>query len=168
MQKKISFRRKIDLLLASLEALTIHYRYYIFEGVKDIENRYGTSNCNLINFIELNKNFRSYCNNRAHKLITIIVYIYIISRTLDQFLFKKIAKSIITCYSDSSKSIALKIYISKFSYIYFYKNEYYKQYKSIQHIDKTNINQTAIINLYLISKITERQGIYYLLKHLYN
>nr|YP_009398349.1 hypothetical protein [Thaumatella adunca]ARW67535.1 hypothetical protein [Thaumatella adunca] len=153
MKNQISFKKKIDLLMISLEVL----------------NTYYINNSILLEFNHLRKDLRNCHDNITHNFTQIIKYIYVIHKITNKYLLHKTAIQIlINCINNKNKKIPnIKQYIKKFNYIYSIKHEYYNNYKSIHHVYKINIENIAIINLYLITKLVNKQGIYFLIKYLF-
>lgn len=59
-------------------------------------------------------------------------------------------------------------YLQKFRYIYFFKTSYYERFKYIDYQQTIDIEKVALINLYLITRLRNKKGIYILIKYLSN
>nr|WMP12361.1 hypothetical protein [Laurencia verruciformis] len=156
--------QKLDLLIVSLKAL---------ETFKNDKSVNTTSNRNikklnryLISLEELSIYLKKY-NNIVYKyLLTTILNLYILHKNINNYLLSKKAYLILKSYTSYKESKKSKQYIRKFNYLYFKRNKYYNDYKYINHASKIEINKIAIINLYLITKLINKKGIYILIKYL--
>nr|YP_009397538.1 hypothetical protein [Dasyclonium flaccidum]ARW66724.1 hypothetical protein [Dasyclonium flaccidum] len=166
MTKKIDFKKKIDLLMISLEILSI----YEIEKIINNNNEKTIRNTAVSNnLIKLNSNIRNYNSSKPLKLTDIIKYIRLIYRVIQINTLYKIALYMLIDYKKSNKSRLTMQYMKKFMYIYFIKNEYYNNCKSLNYLYKINIKEvinTSIINLYIINKLKNISGIYFLIKYL--
>nr|QCI09080.1 hypothetical protein [Inkyuleea mariana] len=159
MLKKLSFKHKIDLLLISIEALDIY-------ASEQLEN-------NLLNsimiyhkekFLIRSGNFiRNPDNNSLCNFIHSITFLYNINNLINYDFLKKTAISILNNYNSRIEPKLTKKYINKFIYIHNRTQSYYNVYSYYKNLDLIEI---AIINLYIISQITQKTGLYLLIKFL--
>lgn len=164
MKNQISFNQKLDLLIVSLKALETCEND---KSVKTINNRnIKNLNISLISLEELYVYIKKYNNISYQYIATAILNLYILHKNINNYLLSKKAYLILKSYTSYKESKKLKQYIRKFNYLYFKRNKYYNDYKYINYASKIEINKTAIINLYLITKLINKQGIYVLIKYL--
>nr|WMP11668.1 hypothetical protein [Laurencia tasmanica] len=123
-------------------------------------------NTYLINLEKLYLYLKKYNNIIYQYLATTILNLYILHKQINNYLLSKKAYLILKSYTSYKESKKLKQYIRKFNYLYFKRNKYYNDYRYINYASKIEINKIAIINLYLITKLINKQGIYVLIKYL--
>lgn len=164
MKNQISFNQKLDLLIISLKTLKTLKNNKL---IKTTSNR-NIKNLNtyLISLEELYIYLKKYNNIIYQYLATAILNLYILHKKINNYLLSKKAYLILQSYTSYNESKKLKQYIRKFNYLYFKRNKYYNDYKYIDYESKIKINKIAIINLYLITKLINKQGIYILIKYL--
>nr|ARW60297.1 hypothetical protein [Laurencieae sp.] len=169
MKNKISFKQKLDLLIISLEALEIFYVNNLVCEIKSIYNVHNNpQQSDITNLIKSYTCFRGCYNDIYDYFINIILYVYGLHKTLNIYLLSKTANIILNYYINYKKSYNLRQYLRKFNHIYFRKNRYYQNYKYINYWYDINITKLAVINLYLITKLSSKKGIYILVKYLYS
>lgn len=98
--------------------------------------------------------------------IYIIRDIFELHKNLNISPLSYIANDLIRDYIKYKKSYKIRKYLKKFKYIYFNHNEYYRTFKCINYSYPINIEQIALLNLYLITALTNKRGIYILIKYL--
>lgn len=76
---------------------------------------------------------------------------------------QNIAFNILNTYYQNPTSIINQQYIKRFEYIY---NKTQNHYSIYSYYININLTEIAIINLYIISQIKTKQGIYLMLKYL--
>nr|YP_009399605.1 hypothetical protein [Dictyomenia sonderi]ARW69211.1 hypothetical protein [Dictyomenia sonderi] len=152
MNKKKNYFKKIDLLLISLEIINIYF----------------AQNQKIIEFKELRYDLKKNHFNTNHQFIKIIKHIYTIKLTVDKYLLHEVAHEMLKNYVTSKKYKTINKYNKKFYNTYFTRTEYYKNYKVLHNRYKVDINNIALINLYIISKLIKHKGIYILIKYLLN
>nr|YP_010618787.1 hypothetical protein orf142 [Rhodomelopsis africana]WAX02800.1 hypothetical protein orf142 [Rhodomelopsis africana] len=140
----------MDLLLISLEILNIYF----------------TQNTSITEFKKLRYDFKQNHFNTNHKFIKIIKYTYNIKLLIEKYLLHEVANEILKKYAISKKCNTINKYNKKFYNTYYTKKTYYKNYKLLHSRDKVDINNIALINLYVISKFIKQEGIYILIKYL--
>nr|WGH13805.1 hypothetical protein [Lophurella pseudocorticata] len=150
--KKKDYLKKIDLLLISLEILNIYF----------IKNQ------NILEFNKIRQDLKKNNFSTNHRFIKLIKNIYTIKLIIDKYLLNEIANEILKNYATSKKCKSISKYHKKFYKIYYEKKEYYKNYKLLHNRDKVNINNIALINLYVISKSIKKDGIYLIVTYLLN
>nr|ARW69422.1 hypothetical protein [Polysiphonia sp.] len=139
LDKKNTFLKKVNLLLISLEALNIHFN----------------TNKEIREFNEIRKYLRKDYFLCTYKFIDIIQYIYLIKLIATKYLLDEIATEVLKKHSAFNK---LKL-----------TTKYNRRFYDITINKQTNIEITqckAIINLYIISQLTKKQGVYFLIKYL--
>nr|YP_010850921.1 hypothetical protein QQP85_pgp008 [Lophurella mutabilis]WGH13609.1 hypothetical protein [Lophurella mutabilis] len=144
--------KKIDLLLISLEILNIYF----------------IKNHNILEFNKIRQDLKKNSFSTNNGFIKLIKNIYTIKLIIDKYLLNEIANEILKNYAKSKKCKSISKYYKKFYKIYYEKKEYYKNYKLLHSRYKVDINNIALINLYIISKSIEKDGIYLLIKYLLN
>nr|YP_010850723.1 hypothetical protein QQP84_pgp008 [Lophurella hookeriana]WGH13411.1 hypothetical protein [Lophurella hookeriana] len=142
--------KKIDLLLISLEILNIYF----------IKNQ------NILEFHKIRQDLKKNNFSTNHGFIKLIKNIYTIKLIIDKYLLNEIANEILKNYAKSKKCKSINKYHKKFYKRYYEKKEYYKNYKLLHSRYKVDINNIALINLYIISKSIKKDGIYLLIKYL--
>nr|WMP11934.1 hypothetical protein [Laurencia australis]WMP12146.1 hypothetical protein [Laurencia australis] len=164
MKNQISFNQKLDLLIVSLTALETYKNNKLIKTTKN--RNIKKLNIYLITLEELHIYLKRYNNIVYMYLATVIFNLYILHKKIHKYLLVKKAHLILKSYTNYKESKNLKQYIRKFNYLYFKRNEYYSDYKYVNYQSKIEINKIAIINLYLITKLINKQGIYILAKYL--
>nr|YP_009395685.1 hypothetical protein [Vertebrata isogona]ARW64581.1 hypothetical protein [Vertebrata isogona] len=152
--KKEIFLKKLDLLTISLEALILYY-----------------TNKNIINeFYKLRNDLRIKKYNEEQNFIFLLEYLNKIKKFIADNYINNIAIKIIENYTHNKQLEIIDQYVLKFHYIYFRNKKYYSNYKSLKssQTEKIAINENAIVNLYLISKLKNFKGVYILLNYLIN
>lgn len=151
---KAIFLKKIDLLTISLEALILYY-----------------ANKNVVNkFYKLRNDLKVKKYNEKQNFIFLLEYINSLKKFVADNYINGIAIKIIENYTQKQQPESINQYISKFHYLYFRNKKYYSNYKSLKsnQVEKIAINESAIVNLYLIGKLKNFEGIYILINHLKN
>nr|YP_009396903.1 hypothetical protein [Ophidocladus simpliciusculus]ARW66089.1 hypothetical protein [Ophidocladus simpliciusculus] len=167
MNNKIYFKKKMELFIISLEALDTYYNNTLYKNIS-----YQTTNIEPVNYlvilelIQLQYKLRQSYNDTSLKFIQLIVYINLIHLTINKSSLNKLATVILKHHIKNKELLDLKQYLKKFHYIYFMKKEYYHTYKSIEYSYSLKIKEIAITNLYLITRLTEKNGIYFLIAYL--
>nr|YP_010951633.1 hypothetical protein RU987_pgp008 [Laurencia catarinensis]WMP12572.1 hypothetical protein [Laurencia catarinensis] len=164
MKNQISFNQKLDLLIISLKTLeaSTNNRLIKTTKTKSINNL----NKYLTHLDKLYMYLKKYNRILYTYLVTIILNLYILHKNIHNYLLSKNANLVLKSYTNYKESKKLKQYIRKFNYLYFKRYEYYNNYKYINYTSKIEINKIAITNLYLITTIINKQGIYVLIKYL--
>nr|YP_009399002.1 hypothetical protein [Cliftonaea pectinata]ARW68085.1 hypothetical protein [Cliftonaea pectinata] len=165
MNKIINIKKKIDLLLISLEALHINksYKKLNTNNYKHIEKESP--------IIQLQKISTTKQYKTIYIIIDLIKYIKLLQILVKQKTFSKLIRKLFSNYKRSVQPNNIKQYIKKFTYIYSIKHNYYNNYKSIKYIYKIKINEVkiiSIINLYILYKSTNKFGIYFLIKYIFS
>ena len=158
MHNKIKFKHKLDLLLISIEALSLYISKNIYNKTIDSTKLYQH-----IFFIRSGNYIRNTNGNllfNLHQTITIIYQIYLYSK---QIYLQEIVKKVLNNYCNSIDNTIEVQYYNRFQYIYRKTQNYYSHYSYYKHI-KTE--QLAILNLYIINKINNNYGFYFLIKYL--
>nr|YP_009397741.1 hypothetical protein [Dipterosiphonia australica]ARW66927.1 hypothetical protein [Dipterosiphonia australica] len=152
--KKKIFLKKVDLLIISLEIL----------------NKYFNKNQNNIEFQKIRDDLQNYKSYSICSFIKIIQYIYSIQLLIKRYLIHEISNEILKNYTNYGQCNIVNKYHKKFYSISTNKKEYYKNYKIMHDSFKNDINikYISIINLYIISKLVTRKGIYNLIIYLFN
>ena len=167
MNKRINLIQKVDLLKISLETLESFQVTDLANQKKVIYKSAKNNQMQIINLLKYCGHVKKYkkmhecCNN-------IVKYIHKIVTKINFYLLCYKANFIIKYYTRQKKPYHLIQYIRKFNYLYLAKHKYYNNYKCIDYQYQAKINKIAIINLYLITKLKSRQGIYFLVKYLYH
>nr|YP_010951847.1 hypothetical protein RU988_pgp008 [Laurencia elata]WMP12786.1 hypothetical protein [Laurencia elata] len=164
MKNQISFNQKLDLLIVSLKALETFKNNKLVKTTKN--KNIKNLNTYLISLEELYIYLKKYNNIVYQYLATTILNLYILHKQINNYFLSKKAYLILKSYTSYKESKKLKQYIRKFNYLYFKRNKYYNDYRYINYASKIEINKIAIINLYLITKLINKQGIYVLIKYL--
>ena len=159
---KIKYITKIDLINITLEALYLN-------GFEQTSNK-------LINHFLTQKNkYSSYIFLKSNKLLTnngnCVKYNLIYTIKILELIYKimnnhnlyKLIKKIIQQDFNNNTNILKKQYLNKFQYIY-YKTYLYYNIKA--YSTSYNINQIAMINIYIIYKTIEKNTLFYLLNYL--
>lgn len=158
MHNKIKFKHKLDLLLISIEALNLYKSKNIYNQTINTTKLYQD-----IFFIRSGNYIRNINNNllfNLHQTITIIYRIYIYSK---QMYLQEIVKRILNNYCNSINNTIELQYYNRFNYIYKKTQNYHNHYS---YYKQAKIEQLAIINLYIINKINNNYGFYFLIKYL--
>nr|YP_009392781.1 hypothetical protein [Bostrychia tenella]ARW61343.1 hypothetical protein [Bostrychia tenella] len=161
MQKRITLKKKIDLLLISIESLNI-YDIECFSTSK-INTKCEKKNKNII---QINQKLRNHYNDKSCNFIQIITYIYTIYIVICHNLLNPLILQTLQKYAKHVKSKEVKQYIKKFTYIYFVKYEHYYNYKCLNYLYRINIDEIAISSLYILKKLQQKKGILLLIKYL--
>lgn len=164
MKNQISFNQKLDLLIVSLKALETLKNDKLVNKTNNTDIK--KLNIYLINIEELYIYLKKYNNIVYYYLGTAMLNLYTLHKKINNYLLSRRANLILKSYTNYRESKKLKQYIRKFNYLYFKRNKYYNDYKYINYTSKIEINKIAIINLYLITKLVNKQGIYVLIKYL--
>nr|ARW64252.1 hypothetical protein [Chondria sp. (in: red algae)] len=164
MKNKIPTKKKIDLLIISLEAISTLYISNFVDHMHDNKFHY--------NYNKTKSLLRLYINNRNKNNVTVnhfvnfIIYTYITYNNLNILCLSKIANDLIKNDLQQKQSYKIRKYLKKFNYLYFYQHDHYYNIKSSNYVYKTNINTIAVINLYLIAQLKQKQGVFTLIKYL--
>ena len=154
-----NFTDKIYQLVISLEALNLythdelnHNYYYVYAMKKML-------------FIKWHNHLNHYHNTSLYTLhsehtFSLINYIYDIAKESH---IQKIAFNILNNYTRAFYCTATLQYIKRYQYICKNMQTYYNTYS---HYDSINIEELAIINLYIITQVKNIYGIYCLIKYL--
>nr|YP_009392152.1 hypothetical protein [Periphykon beckeri]ARW60500.1 hypothetical protein [Periphykon beckeri] len=148
--KKKIIKKKIDLLIISLEILNIYFNI----------------SKNKSEFSQLNKDLSSISLKINDQFEHIIRYTYIIKIAIKKHLLHHIANDILRSYIVSNDTRFISKYIKKFHNTYCKQKEYYKNYKLLNDKSKININHIALTNLYIITKLIQKNGTHMLVKYL--
>nr|ARW68808.1 hypothetical protein [Palisada sp.] len=171
MRNKIYFNQKLDLLVISLKTLETLEDNNLINTLRntDKKNNYEKRlRISLIDSLELYLHLKKD-NKIVDKYFTkIIKYMYKVHKHINIYLLSKKANLILKLYINYQESHKLKQYIRKFNYLYFKEDKYYNKYKNIEYSKTTELNKIALTNLFLITKLIKKQGIYSLTKYLSN
>nr|YP_009399813.1 hypothetical protein [Digenea simplex]ARW69632.1 hypothetical protein [Digenea simplex] len=168
MKNNIYLKKKLDLLIASLETLD---NYYINNPLSKIDF-INEDNKNIITrkFLTKNRFFRNFFHKKYY-LTDIIKYIYTHYIYLNKDLLHQSASKVLKHYIKYNEIDALDKYNKKFNYLYNEKEGYYSYCKLISDLYNIKINRIAILNIYLLTKIGNNikkdKGPYFLIKYLY-
>ena len=158
MHNTIRFKHKLDLLLISIEALSLYISKNMYNGTIDT-----TKFDQHIFFIRSGNHIRNTNGNllfNLHQTVTIIYQIYIYSK---QIYLQEIVKKVLNNYCNSIHNTIEVQYYNRFQYIYRKTQNYYNHHSYYEQI---KIEQLAILNLYIINKINNNYGFYFLIKYL--
>nr|ARW63824.1 hypothetical protein [Chondria sp. (in: red algae)] len=159
-------KKKIELLIISLQAIDT---LYINNPIPYTNNKRYNLNYNKIDYlIQLKKSRNGYNQILLHYFIDIVNYIFILHKNVNTLLLDNITNDLIRDYLKHKHSNRVKKYLKKFHYIYFSQDKYYKTFKSINYSYRINVDKIALINLYIITKLKSKRGIYILIKYLDN
>ena len=140
---------KLDLLTASIAVLTSWHEN------KNIARK----------FYILHYRIRNQDDDKKQNFILLIKYIYNVILIINKYEINRLAKKVI---KDEKKS--LEQYISKFLYTYYKNKKYYinSKFTSYRTKNKNKVanKNDAILQLYFISELNRKQGIYKLIKYL--
>nr|ARW60703.1 hypothetical protein [Polysiphonia sp.] len=150
--KKNILLRKIDLLMISLEILNIYF----------------STNDNIIEFQEIRYDLKKCNFKTTYSFIKIVQYIYTIRLMIKRYLLHEIAIEILKKYTKLNKFNFITKYKKRFHNKSFILREYYRSKKLLNNTSKIDMNNTAFINLYIISKLINKEGVYILIKYLLN
>lgn len=103
--------------------------------------------------------------NKICTFETSILLIYEILKLVNNYTIKNNIINIFTDIYNQNKSHIIKQYLKRFRYIYYKTQNYYNNRSEIYCNDQY-IDETAIVNLYLIYNIISKDGIYFLIKYL--
>nr|QCI04829.1 hypothetical protein [Bornetia secundiflora] len=145
MNKLLYFKKKIDLLLISIEALDLYSSEKICEYNNSIKILNNSTNYNKLYFSSL------------------IKYINTIHMIIDNTLLQQSSIYIIKQYNQYPLSNIVTKYLNKFCYLYYKSQSYYDGYSFYQ---KTKLTKIAMTNLYIISHIDNQDRLFYILKYL--
>nr|YP_009511555.1 hypothetical protein [Gracilariopsis mclachlanii]AXI97432.1 hypothetical protein [Gracilariopsis mclachlanii] len=153
----------MDLLLISIEAINL-YNLDIYCTKMDY---------NIQNFISLEELFHIRSGNfirhphinKIYTFETSIVLIYKIHKLVNNHTIKNNIHNIFTDIYNQNKSHIIKQYLKRFRYIY-YKTQNYYNNRSEMYCNDQYIDETAIVNLYIIHNIIYRDGVYFFIKYL--
>lgn len=144
---------KIDLLHISLEAIVHSY----------------TTNKKLTDFVLIHEMLRKQENSKLYHFITLLQYIKQLQIITEEYSINKIATKILKEYTNNSMHWAASKYNNKFSSIYNQnkKKNYYKNTKLLYNTYQINTKEISILNLYIFTKITRKDGTFTLIKYFY-
>lgn len=157
MDNKIKFKQKLDLLIISIEALDLYTSNNINQMIQKQK---------LLKYIFLIRSGNYIRNAKNHSLfdfyqtIKIIYKIYIY---LKQVYLQEIIIKILNNYSHSLYNSIEFQYYNRFKYIYKKTQNYYNHFSYYKQI---KLEHLALINLYIIHKINNKYGFYFLIKYL--
>nr|YP_010619562.1 hypothetical protein orf130 [Xiphosiphonia pinnulata]WAX03575.1 hypothetical protein orf130 [Xiphosiphonia pinnulata] len=123
---------------------------------------------NISEFKEIRNDLRKNKLNKNHQFTKTIKYIYTIKLVIEKYLLHEIASEMLKNYVTCKECNAINKYNKKFYNTYVTKISYYKNYKLLHNKYNVDINNIALINLYIISKLIKQKGIYMLIKYLLN
>lgn len=153
MKKKFLLKR-IDLLTVSLNSLIIR------------NNKREDS--------KTAKRIQNYIRNKKYKqrynFINLIKYLNLTQNLVSESKIHILAGLILEHNKFISEKKKLKDYVIKFCYKYRSNKMYYINHKimSSKNGEKTHIIEKAIISIYIMTKLTDYRGIYFLIKYLHN
>nr|YP_009295889.1 hypothetical protein Schim_143 [Schimmelmannia schousboei]AOM64824.1 hypothetical protein Schim_143 [Schimmelmannia schousboei] len=148
----------MDLLLISIEALDIYTFEQNFSSMRQFTH-------NEIFIIRSGNLIRHPDHNSLLKFNYIIILLYAVYRLINTQFIQNTAVHILNNYYLNNSTELTQQYINKFTYIhnrtqnYYNKNSYY---------DNLDLIEMAMINLYVISKMTYKTSLYFLIKYLYS
>nr|YP_009395272.1 hypothetical protein [Bryothamnion seaforthii]ARW64040.1 hypothetical protein [Bryothamnion seaforthii] len=160
MQNKMYWKKRLNLLIISLEALSTYQSSSCLEEIKYLQYR-----CNK-NVSTISTKFFHIKNYSQNSFIQQIIDIFIIYINICKNSPSTIATKILTDYAKNKSSHDMAQYVKKFKYIYSIRNEYYIHKKSNSFLYHKETNKIAITTLYLLTKLTKKQGLYFLIKYL--
>nr|YP_009392373.1 hypothetical protein [Osmundaria fimbriata]ARW60935.1 hypothetical protein [Osmundaria fimbriata] len=166
MNNKNKLKKKIDLLIISLEALDIYYDTNSATKVNHTDQNKCITYYFSLKSLTTNKHFAHFNNSNYKNFQEIIKSIYTIYLISQQTIIYHVIKDIINYYKYGNYKQAEQ-YLRRFKYIYFKRQEQYESYKSLNNMSYINIYEVAIINLYIISQLQYKTGLYFLVKYLY-
>lgn len=152
-------------MLISLETISLYNMQNLLTNKIDI--KYKSKKHILANLIKINQSIRDYYNNNSCNFIQAIIFIYIIYNIVQHNVSNTLILKILQKYKKYVKSKEVEQYLKKFTYIYFVNYKYYYKYKSLNYLHKINIDELAILNLYIIKELQSKKGILFLIKYLY-
>lgn len=155
MNKKIEFKKRITLILITIEALDL----YIVDNIqRELHiNRY---NILLNTLIKYNCNYNAQIQLKHYIQIIHLLYILI----TQSYLYNLILELLYDICNKTHSQLTLQ-YMQRFKYIYNQNQDYYNTYSKDNKLQICNI---AIYNLYTINHINNTYGLYYLVKYLHN
>ena len=144
---------KIDLLNISLEAII--YNKTKSKSIKKFISMY--------NVLKKNKNHKLY------NFVTTLRYIKQLKIITQEYSINIIAANILREYTQNSNQNIASKYNNKFNSIYIQnkKDNYYKNKKLLSNTYQIDIEQISLLNLYILTKITRRDGTFILIKYFY-
>lgn len=155
MKKNFYIKKRINLFLISLQALDV----YSSEAI----NNYSQNINHNTSSVRLKKNIKNLEKNSTYTFQEIIILIYNIQDLFSKSSIRNIIYEIlVNSYQDNASTISRQ-YLKKFHYIY---NKTYSYYYLHSHQNNKNLKQIALINLYMIYKINDKEGIYFFIKYL--
>ena len=151
--KKQILLTKIDLLNISLEAIVRGYT-----TTKTTEK--------LLSEYDILSQDR---NNKSYNFIRLLIYIQQLKIITQEYSINIIASNILKDYTKNNIQWTTNKYSHKFSSIYtkHKKKDYYKNKKLLYNTYQLNIRDISILNLYIFTKITRKNGIFALIKYFY-
>nr|YP_010195841.1 hypothetical protein LK100_pgp009 [Crassiphycus birdiae]UAD83238.1 hypothetical protein [Crassiphycus birdiae] len=153
----------MDFLLISIEAINLY----------NLDENYTYKTNSIQVNTRLNNLFLIRCGNLFRHPSTDTVYnftenikaIYYINRSINNSRIQKtINKILIEVYNDNQLENIRK-YLNRFKYIYYKTQNYYNIRSKICFHDQY-MQEIAIFNLYIISILRYKDGIYFLIKYL--
>ena len=161
MNKKLHFKKKIDLLLISLEAIDTYSLENIYNKNRLIRSRKKEQ----IFRLRSGNYTRHPSNNSLCEFEDSIKTIHIIQDVLSNSFTQNMAFTVLNNHYKNPTSIVNQQYIKRFKYIYNKTQNYYSIYSYSINV---NLSEIAIINLYIIAQLKTKHGIYLILKYLYS
>lgn len=157
MNKKLNLKKRIDLILITIEALDL----YALESTqkKDIFNHHN------IVLIRFRNYLRQADKNSTLEFKQYIRIIQICYNLISECCLQNLALEVLNCACSQIRSKVTLQYIHRFIYLYNQRQDYYNIYSEYNDL---NIKNIAIANLYIVSQINNKYGIYYFIKYLYN
>lgn len=144
---------KIDLLNISLKAIVD-------------DNR---KNKTLEKFMSMYSILDKYSNNQLYNFVTTLRYIKQLKIIIHEYSINTIAANILREYTKNGTQHTANKYNNKFNSIYTQnkKNNYYKNKKLLYNAYQLSIEEISILNLYILTKITKKDGTFILMKYFY-
>uniref|UniRef100_UPI003001E23D hypothetical protein n=1 Tax=Anunuuluaehu liula TaxID=3049639 RepID=UPI003001E23D len=155
MYKKLNLKKRIDLILIAIESLDLY-------ALENTHKKYILYNILLIRF---GNYIRHADTNSSLEFKQYIKGIQICYSLITQSCLNNLASEILYNVCNQIQPQLTSQYIKRFKYIYNQTQDYYNTYSEYNDL---NIYNIAIVNLYIISRINNKYGIYYLIKYLYN
>ena len=145
-------------MLISLEALDLYLVNNIGILPIDYVKQKNILKIRSSNYIR-NSNSNLKCSFK-----TSIAFIYHLQYLLSKPHIQQIITNILVHYNNVPTNKFKQQYINRFKYIY---NKTLKYYNSHSHYGNFNLEEIAILNLYIIKNVSSPEGIYILIKYLY-
>nr|AOM64623.1 hypothetical protein Riqu_144 [Riquetophycus sp.] len=145
----MNFSHKIKLLLITIESLNLYTHDLLKSKTININQE--------INFIKYN---HLISNIYTENSILLIINIYNLIKT--KYL-QEIVNKILKDYSNRCKCKLTLQYLKRYIYIYSKTQKYYSKNDQNNNI---NIQNIAITNLYIIKKINQVQGLFFMIQYL--